>query len=314
MAPWETRPGLGRYGAILIAAQTAVGSVASAPTHTLKATQFMAPLEQLIRTKDEGANGSVRNRRSRVQGVVSDGRQVTVEMTLSALAELMKAFGPVTTNVVTPSNSNFGALAPGVPFTVWQLHPTGDRIASDVQIGAVVLTVGARANVTAQITFNITTTAALTGTAPIPVNPIDQLQFKHFWLKIGATTYKPETGTVNLTVPMSVVDGANGTDPTKADYPIGWERSDSAMLMFGFTLSELVPALRTAYEQNTLLAIEAGFTLPGTTPKTIKWTIATAEIGSVNVSQGTDRITVPYEATGVSDDTLAEFTITLPAA
>ncbi len=313
MAPWETRPGLGRFGALMLAPQTAVGTPAEIPTHTLKATAFMPPLEQLIRTKDEGANGSIRNRRSRVQGVQAEGRQVTVEMTLAALADLMKAVGPAASNVVTPANANFAPLAPGVPFTVWQLHPTGDRVAEDVQIGAVALTVNARGNVTAQITLNVVSTKVLTGSAPVPTTPSDQLQFKHWWLKVNTVLYKPETGSISLQIPMAVVDGANGTQPALANYPIGWERSDSPMLMVGFTLPALVTALRDAYEQNTLVTIETGFTLPGGTPKTIKWDITTAEVGSVNVPSGMDRIQVPYEATGVSEDTLAEFTITLPA-
>lgn len=313
MAPWETRPGLGRFGAILIAPQTAVGTPATLPTHTLKATTFMPPLEQLIRTKDDAANGSIRNRRSRVQGVSAEGRQVTVEMTLAALAELMKAVGPVTTGTVTPANANFDVLAPGVPFTVWQLHPTGDRVASDVQIGAVNLSVNARTNVTAQVTFNVTSSQVLTGTPPVPVLPADQLQYKHWWLKVGATTYTPETGGVNLQIPMASVDGARGSTPLLANYPIGWERNDSPMLTVSFSLPALVTALRDAYEQNTLVAIETGFTLPGATPKTLKWVISSAEIGSVTVPGGMDRIVVPYEATGVSEDTLPEFTIALPA-
>lgn len=313
MANWETRPGLGRFGALLIAPQTAVGSPATLPTHTLKATQFMPALEVLNKTKDDGANGSIRNRRSRVQGVQAEGRQVTVEMTMAALAELMKAIGPVATNVVTPANANFAPLAPGVPFTVWQLHPTGDRIAEDVQIGAVALTINARGNVTAQLTLNVVTSKVLTGAAPVPATPADQLQYKHWWLKVNTVLYTPESGSINLQIPMAVVDGANGTVPALANYPIGWERSESPMLMVGFTLPALITALRDAYEQNTLVAIETGFTLPGTTPKTIKWNITTAEVGSINVPTGMDRITVPYEATGVSEDTLAEFSVTLPA-
>ncbi|MVN88639.1 hypothetical protein GO986_18035 [Deinococcus sp. HMF7620] len=303
----------------MIALQTAVGTAATTPTHTLKATQYMPPLEQLLRTKDAGTIGSIRNRRSRVQGVQADARTITVEMTMSALSELLKVLGPVATSVITPSDTNWEALAPGIPLTVWQLHPTGDRVAKDVQIGSIQLTVGARANVTAQISFMVTSSQAL-GTAPaLPVTPNDQLQYKHFWLKVNDVLYKPELGGVNIQVPMAVVDGANGTvngasgTAAQANYPIGWERTDSPTITTTFSLPALVTALRDAYEQNTLVKVESGFTLPGGTPKTLKFTVNTAEVNSVNVPAGTDRIVVPYEAVGVSEDTLAEYSITLPA-
>lgn len=313
MANWETRPGLGRYGAIMFALQTAVGTPAAAPTHTLKATQFMPPLETLIRTKDEGSIGTIRNRRSRVQGVQADTRTVTVELTLSALKELLKVLGPVATNAITPADTNFDNLAPGVPVTIWQLHPTGDRVAQDVQIGGIQITNNARTNVTAQISFMVTSSQPLATPPALPVTPDDQLQFKHWWLKVDDVLYKPEQGGLNIQVPMAVVDGANGTNAALANYPIGWERTDSPTITTTFSLPALVTALRTAYEQNTLVKIETGYTLPGGTPKTIAFTVDTAEVNSVNVPAGMDRIVVPYEAVGVSEDTLAEYSIALPA-
>ncbi|WP_380053934.1 hypothetical protein [Deinococcus multiflagellatus] len=297
----------------MFALQTAVGSAAAAPTHTLKATQFMPPLEQLIRTKDEGSNGTIRNRRSRVQGVQADARTVTVELTMAALKELLKVLGPVATNVITPSDMNFDNLAPGIPLTIWQLHPTGDRVAQDVQVGSIQISVNSRANVTAQISFMVTSSQKLVAAVTAPVTPDDQLQFKHWWLKINDVLYKPETGGVNIQIPMQVVDGANGTNAALADYPVGWERTDSPTITTTFSLPVLVTALRDAYEQNTLVKVESGFTLPGATPKTLKFTVDTAEVNSVNVPSGMERVVVPYEAVGVSEDTLAEYEIALPA-
>lgn len=317
MAPWETRPGLGRYGVIMMAPQTAVGQPAAAPTIVLKATSFMPPLERLIKTKDNGANGSIRNRRSRVQGVQADGRQISCEMTLDALAELCKSVGPEAAGIITPSGNNFDVLAPGIPWTVWQLHPTGDRVAADVQMGGIALSVSGRQNVTANLTLNTTTTQALTTPVPPAVLPDDQLQFKHWWLKVNDVLYKPEQGAVNLTIPMAVVDGADGTHANAANYPQGWERNDSTTLGVDFTLPALVQALRDAYEQNGLVKVETGFTIPafGTAAeKTISFLIKTAEVESVEVPTGMDRIQVPYKAIGVSEDTLSEFVIDISKA
>lgn len=313
---WETRPGLGRYGVIMLAPQAAVGQPAAAPTLVLHATAFMPPLERLIKTKDNGANGSIRNRRSRVQGVQADGRQISVEMTLGALAALCGSIGPSSAGTIVPSGNNFDVLAPGIPWTVWQLHPTGDRIAQDVQIGAIGLTMGGRQTVTASITLNTTTTQPLTGLPPVGALPGDMLQFKHWWLKVNDVLYKPEQGALTLTIPMAVVDGADGTHANAANYPQGWERSDSTTLGVDFTLPALVTPLRDAYEQNGLVKVETGFTLPATgggTEQTISFLIKTAEVDSVDVPTGMDRIQVPYKTIGVSEDTLAEFNIKVPA-
>ncbi|MFC3834795.1 MULTISPECIES: hypothetical protein [Deinococcus] len=317
--PWENiDANMGRYGALWVAVQTAFGTPAAAPTHALRVRTFLPPTKQYTRTADEYADKSMESKFERVQGLALDTRSLTIEATVRDLALLYQAaLGDAVTGTLTPKTGDFAVYAPGVPLTIWQPHPGGHTIAKDVQITSLELTVAARANVTAQIGLGITSVDDL-GTLPAaPTISQEVLQFRHFWVKYDGAVMKPESGTVRLTVPMSAVDAAQGLlADDRALAPLGWERSGPRVARIEFATAGTPAALRTGYgvtDPANLKTAEAGFTLPGATPKVLSLKLNPAQVKGHDPSNGLDRFTVSHAIEGVSVDGLPPFSVTIPA-
>lgn len=316
---WENvDPNMGRYGAIWIAPQTEFGTPAAAPTLALRPRQFMPPLRQFIRTTDEYADKSMEQKMERVQGVQVDNRSITVELTMRDYKALLQmALGDAVTGTITPKTGDFAVYSPGVPLTVWQLHPGGDVIASDVQITSLVADIPARGNVTATIGLGVTQLADLDTRPAAPTVGQDQLMFRHWYVKYDGVEMKPESGQISLTFPMSVVDAAQGLlGDDRTLNPLGWERSGPRVARVQFTTAGTPAALRDGYavtDAADLKTAEVGFLIPGATPKKLALKLNPAQVKGHDPSNGLDRFTVQHAIEGVSLDGLPPFTVDLPA-
>lgn len=313
-------PNMGRYGGIWIAAQTAFGTPATAPTHALRVRSYMAPLRQFVRTTDEYADRSMEQKFDRIQGVMLDNRSITVELTMRDLTMLMQAaLGDAVTGTITPKTGDFAVYAPGVPLTIWQLHPGGNTVSSDVQITGLTIDVASRANVTATINLGVTRVEDLTviPTAPT-VNNSEVLQFRHFYAKYDNVDMAPESGQISLTTPMSVVDAARGLlADDRTLNPLGWERSGPRVAGVQFTTAGTPGALRAGYQimdTTDLKTAEAGFKLPGVSGKKFSLILNPAQVKGHDPSNGLDRFTTQHRIEGVSLDGLPPFTVSVPAA
>lgn len=318
MAWQNVDPNMGRYGALWIAVQTAFGAPAAAPTHGLRVRSFMPPTNQYNRSADEYADKSMESKFERIQGAALDNRTVTIEATLRDLSVLFPAMlGDVTTGTLTPKTGDFAVYAPGVPLTVWQPHPGGNTVASDVQITSIELTIGARANVTAQIGLGVTNTSDPGVLPAAPTLAQDVLQFRHFFVKYDGVTLNPESGTIRVTAPMSAVDAARGQlADNRALYPLGWERSGPRVARVEFPTAGTPAALKAGYEAtqtSDLKTAEAGFLVPGATPKTLSLVLNPAQVKGHDPSNGLDRFTVTHAIEGVSLDGLPPFTLKIPS-
>jgi hypothetical protein len=310
---WQTPPNLGRFGGVLFARQAEVGTPMAAPTHALKATTFMQPLVGIIRTTPAYGTGTVFNPRPDVQGYDTSAKTVACEMTHAAFRELLiAALGPLATGTITPQNANYDALSPGQPLTLWQLHPTGHQVCQDVQITSIAATINARGNVTAQIGFMVLRSAPLTTTPPVVVTPLDQLKFAHWYLKVNTALYKPEQGSINLTIAMAVVDGADGTNPSLAMYPVGYERNGPVGLEVDFTLPTAPAVLKDAFSNiaNLDVRVQTGFQVPGAAVKTLEFDLTTAMVTQADIGTGTDRVTTQFKTMAVVGSGPTPFLIT----
>lgn len=316
---WDNvTPNMGRYGALWVAVQTAFGAPAAAPTHALRVRSFMPPLVQFTRSADEYADKSMENKFERVQGVMIDNRSVTVELTMRDYKMLLAAcLGDAVTGTITPKSGDFAVYAPGAPLTVWQLHPGGNVVASDVQITSLQVDIPTRGNVTATIGLGVTKIADLVTVPAAPTIAQDVLQFRHFYAKYDGAEVKPESGQINLTFPMSVVDAAQGLLASDAALnPLGWERSGPRVARIQITTAGTPAALRAGYavkDTADLKTAEAGFLIPGTTPKQLAVKLNPAQVKGHDPSNGLDRFTVQHAIEGISLDGLPPFTVDIPA-
>lgn len=311
-------PNMGRFGAVWIAVQTAFGTAATAPTHALRVRTYMPPLKQFVRTTDEYADRSMEQKADRIQGVMLDNRSITVELTMRDLTMLMQAaLGDAVTGTITPKTGDFAVYAPGAPLTIWQLHPGGNTVSSDVQITGLTIDAPSRANVTATINLGVTRVddLAVIPTAPTISNEV--LQFKHLYAKYDGADLFPESGQISLTTPMSVVDAARGLlADDRTLNPLGWERSGPRVAAAQFTTAGTPAALRAGYQVTDtadLKTAEIGFKLPGVSGKQFALILNPAQVKGHDPSNGLDRFTVQHRIEGVSLDGLPPFTVTVPA-
>lgn len=316
----NTQPNMGRFGAIYVAVQTAFGTPATTPTHALRVRSFMPPLRQFIRTADEYADRSMEQKFERIQGNQIDNRSITIEATMRDLALLYQAaLGEATTGTLTPKTGDYAVYAPGQPLTIWQLHPGGNTIASDVQVSGIQVDVPARANVTAQINLGVTNVADLTTLPAAPTVSQEVLTYSHFYGRYNGVDIKPESGgQINLTIPLSVVDASQGLlGDDRALNPLGWERSGPRVARIQFATAGTPAALRAGYEVTNpadLKTAEAGFLLRGAGGKKLALLLNPAQVKGHDPSTGTDRFTVTHGIEGVSLDGLPPFSMLLPTA
>ncbi|MBZ9753176.1 hypothetical protein K7W42_20275 [Deinococcus sp. HMF7604] len=322
---WDNvQPNMGRYGALWVAPQTAFGTPATVPTHALRVRSYMPPLQQFIRTTDEYADKSMEQKFERIQGSQIDNRSVTIELTPRDLALLLTSTlgesvvpGGATTGTITPKTGDFAVYAPGVPLTVWQLHPGGNIVASDVQIMGIQIDIPPRGNVTATLTLGVTKIGDLGSVPTAPTISQEVLQYRHFYAKYDGVTLKPEGGQINLTFPMSVVDAAQGLlADDRALNPLGWERSGPRVARIQFTTAGTPAALRTGYgvtDPANLKPAEAGFKLPSPSTKQIAVKLTTGQVKGHDPSNGLDRFTTQHAIEAVSLDGLPPFTVDIPA-
>lgn len=241
--------------------------------------------------------------------VTTQAAQGATTLTVSPLVAPVAAAATATlgaSSTVTPRIGNFAALAPNTPITVEQLHPAVNLRASDVQVSALSLSVANRTNVTGSVTLNGTrvTDSFSPQTPVLPVT--DVLQYQHHYLRFGSTIFRPETSGLTLTTPMDLQDGANGLDPTNAPFGLGYERTDAVSLSAQFSIPSYDTALRDAFRNGTTDSFAYGF-LVGS--KVFEFRMRAAEVNSVEIPGGLDRIVVPYTVTAVQTDGLAPWSI-----
>ena len=291
------RPFFGKYGAIGIGFQDAVGAPAAAPTLWLRTKQFMPPLPQRITTDDEIADGTIYASDSRDQGVRADTRQISFEPTIHTLPDLLAATfgGDPASGSLMLRNENFAALAPGRPVTIWQLHPVRNVVMQDAQLTGVQLQVSARQSVTGQLTVAAASIKRLDGVAPTPVLPAEGiLLFKHFYAYYGAQLLRPKDGQLNFENPAEVQDGAQGLAPDLADYPVGWERSGAVNATSRLTVGpqDDATALLDAYEKGASAEYRAGFKVGN---DSLEVTMYRTRVTSADPGNGLGVIDIPVD-------------------
>lgn len=297
-------PYLGKFGAIGLAPQTAVGTPATIPTLWLNTTGFMPPTPTLNYSTDATADGSLDASDDRLQGVTLDARQFSFNPSMADLPLLLTwMLGTAATGAtaITRRSDNWAPLAPGVPVTIWQLHPTGHTIIQDAQLSQLQLTVGTRATTVAQLSvmgsprpFTIPGPQA-SSFVPNPASA-DIIQFLHWWVSYAGNTLRPSTGTITIGQPMEVEDGARGLDPTNALYAIGVERGGGIEFMLDFTTGQAdnayLASLFNAYSGGVNAQAKTGFKI-GT--KEIEFTVGKGKVKTAQPGTDLGRIQVQYQ-------------------
>lgn len=312
----STTPNLGRFGALMLAPQTALGTALTDAQFTaaafgLRVTQFAGPLVTVTRTRDDFADGSIFQQQERTQGRRFDGRTVAFDADMGSVSKILEAmFGAPAAGKITPANGNFAENAPGTPMQFRQKYPGSNVKGKDAQLAGLTLTVPNRANVTGQLTLNGVSVeddpAALTAVIPVT----NQLQFKHWYVRYGGTLYKPEAGSLTITVPMEAVDGANGTVPADADYIFGWEVSGPLTFQAQITLAGVPAVFRDAYRNGTLAPFVFGFQVGALTFEAL---FKNAEVNMLDVPTGLGRVATPITLTAATVDGTAPVEFTVPA-
>lgn len=305
---------MGKYGAIAIALQTALGTAATAPTNTLRTTAFGNPMPEFTYTNDEIADGSIFESGEQLQGVASSQRQITAQATLADLPLLLTAmFGAPTAGKIAPRLDDFAALAPGQPLTVWQPHPVKSSLFTNVQISSLVITVSNRATATVQVTFNTTRVVPI-ATMPVlpPLATTDIAKFMNFFVKYGGNTVLPTEATLTFTQPMEAEDAAQGLDPSNQLYAVGWSRSGAvtAMLNLRIGSASSPQALLDAYESGADAVLEAGFKIGS---KELSTKFFHSRVSSATPDGGLGRILIPFDIKATYSGGAPTFEFTVPA-
>jgi len=296
-------PRLGKYGAIAIALQTAVGTAATTPTNTLRTTAFGNPMPEYTYTNNEIADGTIFETGEQLQGVVASQRQITAEATLADLPLLLTAMlgtpataaGSPPQAKLTPRLDDYAALAPGQPLTVWQPHPVRNSLFTDVQISSIVITISSRATATVQVTLNTTRVSPLASVPVLPaISNVELAKFMNFFVKYAAGTVKPTEATITITQPMEAEDAAQGLDSANNLYAVGWSRGGalSAMVNIRLGAATIPDAFRDAYEARTDAVLEAGFKV-GTKELSVKF--PHSRVSTFVPDGGLGRIVVPID-------------------
>ncbi|WP_146202703.1 hypothetical protein [Deinococcus irradiatisoli] len=296
-------PRMGKYGAIAIALQTAVGTAADAPTNTLRTTAFGNPMPEYTYTNDEIADGTIFESGEQLQGVAASQRQITAQATLADLPVLLTAMlgtpgtasGSPLQATLTPRLNDYAALAPGQPLTVWQPHPVRNSLFTDVQISSIVITISSRATATVQVTFN-TTRVSMLGSVPVlpAIATAELAKFMNFFVKYATNPVLPTEATITITQPMEAEDAAQGLDSANNLYAVGWSRSGplSAMVNIRLGAATIPDTMRAAYEAGSDAVLEAGFKV-GTKELSVKF--PHSRVSTFVPDGGLGRIVVPID-------------------
>lgn len=316
----------GNLGIVGVALMTDATTLPNAPTLSLGVKQFADPMPQYVETTEEIATGTRWGRQMTVQGVQSGNKSLVARATLRDLPLLLTGLlgtPDTTTGLITPRANDFGALMPGQPLMVWQKHPVLNSVFPAAQIGG--LTINIQTRQTAEVTVTLNT-AKVDNPASMPAFPAiastGLLKFMNFYISIGGTKYAPESGSIEITQPMTAEDGAQGTDPSGQMYILGWSTNGSLTAQMTCVLSEAGAAKYggsmagliaqaipdPATGERATKAVEAGFTVGD---KTIKFNFPAGKVMTQSIPNGLGRLAVTFQvmAEGLG---VAPITATVP--
>lgn len=313
-------PRLGKYGAIAIALQTALGTPATAPTNTLRTTAFGNPMPEYTYTNDPIADGTIFETGEQLQGVAASQRQITAQATLADLPMLLTAMlgtpgaasGTPPQATLTPRLDDFAALAPGQPLTVWQPHPVRNSLFTDVQISSLVITISSRATSTVQVTLNTTRVGSIATVPVLPaVSNTELAKFMNFFVRYAAGVVKPTEATITITQPMEAEDAAQGLDAANNLYAVGWSRSGAltAMVNIRVGAASAPEIMRDAYESGADAVLEAGFKI-GAKELSVKF--PHSRVSTFVPDGGLGRIVVPIDIKAIQNSGNPTFLWNLP--
>lgn len=303
----------GNYGLVGFAPMTDTASTPAVPTLTLGVKTFADPMPQYIETTEEIATGTRFGSQSTVQGVQSGNKSLVARGTLRDLPPLLSAFlgePNETTGLITPRSNDYGALMPGQPLYVWQKHPLINSTFPAAQIGGITINIANRQTAEVTVTLN---TAKVENPTVMPVFPAiastELLKFMDWYVMIGGVKYAPESGSIEITQPMTAEDGAQGTDADGKMYILGWSTNGSMTAQMTCVLSEagagkyggsmttLIQAAMPdpATGERATKVVETGFNVGG---KTIKFNFPQGKVMTSNIPNGLGRIAVTFQVMG----------------
>lgn len=304
----------GNLGAVALALMTDLATVPAAPTITLGVKQYADPMPKGIYTDEEIATGTKFGKDRVFQGWESSEKQIVARATMRDLPLLLTALlgtPNATTGLITPRSADYGAMMPGQPVAVWQKHPLRNVLFAGAQISG--LSINFQTRQTAEVTTSIFAgnPEKLTVLPTLPaIASTGLVKFSNLCLTVDGKKYAPESGTLEISQPMQVEDGARGCDTAKRDYPLGVSTNGSLAASIAFTLSEVGAGIDTGSLVGLLdmtepdgttgevarKVVEVSFEV-GTKP--IKFTFPSAEISAENIPNGLGRLVVGFRATGM---------------
>lgn len=307
----------GNYGAVALALMTDLTTVPAAPTITLGVKQFADPQPKGTYTDEQIATGTKFGVDRVFQGWESGEKQIVARATMRDLPPILTALLGTpdgTTGLITPRSADYGALMPGQPVAVWQKHPLRNVLFKGAQISGV--TINFQTRQTAEATVRIFTGSPekLTTLPTLPaIASTGLVKFANLALTIDGKNYAPESGTLDISQPMQVEDGARGYDAAVRDYPLGVSTNGSLTASMSFSLSEVGAGAGVGPKKGDLIGLLDLATPDGTTGevvkkvvevslevggKPIKFTFPSAEISADNIPNGLGRLVVGFKATG----------------
>lgn len=319
----------GNLGIVGLALMTDTTTIPNAPTISLGVKQFADPMPQYVETTEEIATGTRWGQQMTVQGVQSGNKSLVARATLRDLPVLLTALlgtPNATTGLITPRANDYGALMPGQPVAVWQKHPVLNSVFPAAQIGG--LSINMQTRQTAEVTVTLNTAKVTNPGSTMPTFPAiastGLLKFMNWYVSIGGTKYAPESGTIEITQPMTAEDGAQGTDTAGQMYILGWSTngsltaqmtcvlSEAGAAKYGGTIAGLIaqamPDATTG--ERTPQAVETGFTVGD---KTIKFNFPSGKVMTQNIPNGLGRLAVTFQVTAEGLG-VAPITATVPVS
>lgn len=317
----------GNYGAIALALMTDLTTVPAAPTITLGVKQFADPMPRYNRQEETIATGTKFGKQMVTQGVETGEKSILARATMRDLPILLTAMlgTPDATGLIVPRPDNYGAMMPGQPLAVWQKHPLRNVLFAGAQLSGLTINFNTRqtGEVTARIFTGNPEKLDVLPTMPA-IASTGLVRFADLALRIDGKRYAPESGSVEISQPMTVDDGAQGDLPDEKMYPIGVSTNGALTAKVSFTLSEtgagvdsgsLIGLLDMATPDSATgevatKSVEVSFNVGG---KVMKFTLPSAEIAADNIPNGLGRLVVGFsaEGTGLGAPPL---TVTVPTA